>query len=121
MWARIGSGRRLAEPALSLLTGYDWPGNMRQLVSCLRTLAALSEPGGEVGIDALPAYLRQPPAGGRVEPVRMPAAALDALELAAMRAAVEACDGNVAKAARRLGVSRSTLYRRLGGDVRRPA
>ena len=121
LWARIGSGRRLAEPALSLLCGYDWPGNMRQLVSCLRTLAALSEPGGEVGIGALPAYLRQPPAAGHVEPAPMPAAELDALELAAMRAAVEACDGNVAKAARRLGISRSTLYRRLGGDVRRPA
>ena len=121
LWARIGGGRRLAEPALSLLCGYDWPGNMRQLVSCLRTLAALSEPGGEVGIGALPAYLRQPPAAGHVEPAPMPAAELDALELAAMRAAVEACDGNVAKAARRLGISRSTLYRRLGGDVRRPA
>ena len=121
LWARIGSGRRLAEPALALLSGYDWPGNMRQLVSCLRTLAALSEPGGEVGIGALPAYLRQPPAAGHVEPAPMPAAELDALELAAMRAAVEACDGNVAKAARRLGISRSTLYRRLGGDVRRPA
>ena len=48
-------------------------------------------------------------AAGHVEPVPMPAAELDALELAAMRAAVEACDGNVAKAARRLGISERTL------------
>ncbi|MQM39393.1 hypothetical protein KBTX_03419 [wastewater metagenome] len=31
-----------------------------------------------------------------------------------MRAAVQAHDGNVAAAARSLGISRSTLYRRLG-------
>jgi transcriptional regulator of acetoin/glycerol metabolism len=34
-------------------------------------------------------------------------------ELSAMRAALDACEGNVSKAARSLGVHRSTLYRRL--------
>ena len=48
-------------------------------------------------------------------PATSPSAAgtLDALTVEAMRQAVEACGGNVSQAARRLGVNRSTLYRRL--------
>ena len=38
---------------------------------------------------------------------------LKAVEEAAIRAAVEACGGNLSRAARRLGIARSTLYMRL--------
>lgn len=46
------------------------------------------------------------------------AGALDAIAESAMRAALADAGGNVAQAARRLGISRSTLYRRLGRPVR---
>ena len=118
LWARIGAGRRLSPAALDVLSGYDWPGNTRQLVACLRTLAALSDPGCDVGTEALPAYLRQPSQEAKPTAPRLPEAELGELELAAMRTALEASNGNVARAARRLGISRSTLYRRLGSDPR---
>ncbi len=120
LWARMErQQRRLTEDALAALAAYPWPGNLRQLVSCLRTLVALSEPAGTIGLDLLPAYLRTP----AMEPVpaqtpSMAALALDEMETRAMRDALQACDGNVAHAARRLGISRSTLYRRLGSDPR---
>ena len=41
-------------------------------------------------------------------------APLEAVELAYMRKVVEACGGNRSEAARRLGIDRRTLYRRLG-------
>ena len=118
LWSRIGGGRRLSMAALDVLSGYDWPGNTRQLVACLRTLAALSDPGCDVGTEALPAYLRQRPSEAKPVASRLPDAELGELELSAMRAALEASNGNVARAARRLGISRSTLYRRLGSDPR---
>ncbi len=120
LWARIGQGRRLSDAAHDALVRYDWPGNLRQLVASLRTLVALSEPGSEIGVDALPAYLRaRLPSAMPSRPETVAAAGdLDAITLSSMRAAVEACGGNIAQAARQLGISRSTLYRRLGADPR---
>ena len=120
LWARMGDGRRLSVDALMALSSYDWPGNLRQLVACLRTVVALSEPDTVIGTSALPAYLRGIPARA-VAAAATPIAAdehLDAQTLAAMRAAVDACHGNIALAARKLGISRSTLYRRLDSDAR---
>ena len=57
-----------------------------------------------------------PPGLQEPAPLRAAAASLKDLELEAMRRAVQACDGNVSQAARRLGISRNTIYRRLGRD-----
>lgn len=117
LWQRVGEDRRLGDDALAALAGYDWPGNLRQLVACLRTVAALSEPGAVVAVADLPVYLRTVP----VMPMTTPAAAaaradvpLDTTTRDAMQRAVDASGGNIAHAARMLGISRSTLYRRLG-------
>ena len=110
LWQRLGQGRRLDAPAAAALAAYAWPGNVRQLSACLRTLVALSEPGEVISMESLPDYVRSAPVAVTVAP----ASGLQAMTLAAMREAVAAADGNVSEAARVLGISRSTLYRRLG-------
>lgn len=115
LWARSAAGRELEPEALERLAQYAWPGNFRQLVACLRTLVALSDPGTRVGSTALPAYVQ--PALPLLVPAAQPGSAsarLEDLQTSAMREALQACAGNVSLAARRLGISRSTLYRRLG-------
>jgi len=117
LWARLGQGRVLEPAAQAALAAHAWPGNVRQLCACLRTLVALSDPGEVIGLDALPAQVRMP--APAVAPARGVDAGLQAMTLAAMRDALAASEGNVAQAARALGISRSTLYRRLGEAAHR--
>lgn len=117
LWRSLGGEEAcmsLDATVLEVLVAHSWPGNMRQLLGVLRTLLALGTPGRAVGIDALPAGLH-----GTATSAKLPDGAatgrLDDLELEAMRSALQACGGNVSAAARRLGIHRGTLYRRLGG------
>jgi transcriptional regulator of acetoin/glycerol metabolism len=92
---------------------------LRQLIGVLRALIALGTPGCQVGVDDLPQEIResrQPQAPRLPTHLDRDVASLDTVERDAMQAALHACAGNVSEAARRLGVSRSTLYRRLGSE-----
>ncbi|HRP25515.1 MAG TPA: sigma-54-dependent Fis family transcriptional regulator [Thauera sp.] len=112
---------------------YPWPGNIRQLHSVIRVAAALLDddedeidsahlPEELFGVDSASERL-EPCASstpGTVAPAAPapadPAAtrSLDELELEAIAAVMHEVKGNVSAAARRLGVSRNTLYRKLG-------
>ena len=120
-------GLRLSEQAREAMLGCQWPGNWRELVGVCRTLRALGEPGQRLELADLPASVRdclrrqraasRPDAPMGVEPGPAVAdesavqADLRSLTAAAMQAALDACEGNVSRAARMLGVHRSTLYR----------
>ncbi|VVE17830.1 Fis family transcriptional regulator [Pandoraea horticolens] len=100
----------VTDAAQDQLCAYAWPGNVRQMRSVIRTLVALSE-SGVVTLDDLPDELLD------VERVAAEAsqteAPLEAAERQALRATLDACQGQVSAAARKLGVSRNTLYRKL--------
>ncbi|HYF91116.1 MAG TPA: sigma-54-dependent Fis family transcriptional regulator [Symbiobacteriaceae bacterium] len=92
-------------PALSLascerLTAYEWPGNVRELLNLVEQAAALDEDPA----DLLP--LAPLSATGS-------AGLGDAGEEERIRRALHSAGGNAAAAARMLGMSRSTLYRKL--------
>jgi transcriptional regulator of acetoin/glycerol metabolism len=100
------------EPARQALLGFAWPGNVRQLRNVLRTLAALCD-GGRIGLEDLPAMIRQVrplPVVAVEEPSEHP---LDDAERLALLNALEQTRWHMTNTAEQLGVSRNTLYRKL--------
>ncbi len=117
--ADIAPGRDIGlDPAVAAaFAAHAWPGNLRQLANALRTACALLD-ADETRIgwrhlpDDLAAELQQPAPRAPVEAA--PAGEnLQALSEAAMARAIVASRGNMSEAARRLGISRNTLYRRM--------
>nr|WP_225937760.1 sigma 54-interacting transcriptional regulator [Myxococcus sp. RHSTA-1-4] len=110
----------LSPAALARLAAHRWPGNVRELKTVLR-LALVRAAGAPVlDVDALPPELGSGPAPAdpRVAPLPPPPPvqeeaprALRELEVHAIQDALARSGGNVAQAARRLGIARSTLYR----------
>lgn len=112
---------QLAPELLARLSTHAWPGNLRQYASVLRTACAMLLDGEDTLdwahmpddlVDAL-----QMGDAVRTVPV-VPAVAqapqsLQALGHAAIQQALEAARGNMSLAARQLGISRQTLYRKL--------
>lgn len=108
LWGQLGGTSRritLSDRLLDTLSRLPWPGNVRQLLSVLKVLLALYDDGDVIDEETLPEGIVCP--GLRVTP---PIAAEKPTD---ERAALRAAKGNMALAARQLGISRSTLYRRL--------
>jgi len=103
--------RRFGPDVLRLLAAYHWPGNVRELRNVVESLLLMSD-APEVRLDELAAGLSSEPIGAAPAASETPAS-LEATERAAIVAAVRLCHGNLTAAARSLGVSRSTLYRKV--------
>ena len=104
-------------PAMAALEGYGWPGNVRELQNVLE-FAALRSGGGVIDLRHLPEELLAPPRAasspaGRDGDSPAPARRPSDLETSEILATLEACGGNRAETARRLGISRVTLWKRL--------
>ena len=96
----------LTQEATQVLLKYAWPGNVRELRNALERAAILSE-GGLI----TPRHLSL-----HADPITSssaPAADLRAAERRAIEKALRETDGNKAKTARRLGLTRTQLYVRL--------
>ena len=103
--------KRLGADAARLLLAHDWPGNVRELRNAMERAALLCQ-GPVIGPEHMGL---QPPAphGPAIDWNGPLAPAIAQLEREMVTRALAASLGNRAEAARRLGLSRQQLYRKL--------
>ena len=115
---------RVSPNAMRSLMSYRWPGNVRELENSMERAFALVE--GEVieesdletllpslRSDAGESAPREPSSSPRGAADEQPLASLANQEMEAIRSALERTGGNKQEAARLLGNSRMTLYRKI--------
>ena len=114
----------ITDDALQLLASYDWPANVRQLGNALFRAAVLCD-GDALTASDFPQIAAM---GGRREATTAAATAggvtlyradgnlrpLEDIEADVIRLAIGHYRGRMTEVARRLGIGRSTLYRKLG-------
>jgi len=99
----------LADGVLDAFMSHDWPGNVRQLKNTIERAVVLAQ-GGRITLNDLPEdflmHCKRPDADRAVKPLKV-------LERQAINEALLVCGGNISKAAKQLGISRKTFYKRL--------
>jgi len=108
----------LAPDLLARLSRHPWPGNMRQYASVLRTASAMLGPDEEcIEWQHLPDDMVEEltvlPQKTALSASKEAPQNLEELSRSAIRQALENSRGNISQAARSLGISRQTLYRKI--------
>jgi two-component system, NtrC family, response regulator AtoC len=102
--------------AMEKLLGYRWPGNVRELRTAIEHAVVLSR-SELIGIRDLPPSIKAPaPEGAPREATHVISSGkltLKEAERQLLIHALEECSGNRTEAARKLGISRRTLHRKL--------
>jgi transcriptional regulator with PAS, ATPase and Fis domain len=119
----------IAADAREILERYAWPGNVRELENVIHR-AMLLAGGGRITLECLPEFVRrlEAPSVSRDTDETDPSLdestrlSLAEAERRAIERALEACGGNVTRAAKRLGIARATIYRKMArlGLIARP-
>ncbi len=118
---------QMSEEALDLMLVYDWPGNVRQLCNEVRRIVAYSELTTVINPEHLsPEILQANRTGEAIETIPKKnspllaapvgttlAEAVEELERQMIQDALRRCQGNIARAAKDLGLSRKGLYLKM--------
>ncbi|MEN6437389.1 MAG: sigma-54 dependent transcriptional regulator [Syntrophobacter sp.] len=94
------------QKALALLASYHWPGNIRELRNVIERAVVIAR-GRVIGTEEL-TFLNP-----RTEINASGAMTLEEIETNHIKAALDACNGNIIQASKRLGISRSTVMRKM--------
>ncbi|MGX6999477.1 sigma-54-dependent transcriptional regulator [Caballeronia sp. KNU42] len=113
--ARGAPARSLSPAAEACLLAYPWPGNVRELKNAMERVTALAR-GPLVIADDLVFLMAAPAATVGIADALLDLPlpeAIERLERASIERALRATSGNRAETARRLGISRQSLYTKL--------
>jgi len=112
--AREGQVPKLSPELAAACARFGWPGNLRQLAGMLRTACLmLDDNETELGLEHLSEEAQRELTAKPAIQAEPSGTSLRAQSDAMIAGAVSEAGGNIAAAARHLGISRNTLYRRL--------
>jgi transcriptional regulator of acetoin/glycerol metabolism len=113
-----GQDVHLAADLMARLAALVWPGNLRQLASVLRTASAMLDVGEtciewqHLPDDLVDDLTKSAEKAAVIGQGQVPKN-LDEMSRSAVNQALESSRGNISQAARSLGISRQTLYRKM--------
>ncbi|MFC1677260.1 sigma-54-dependent transcriptional regulator [Planctomycetota bacterium] len=104
----------ITRQAEKILMNYDWPGNIRQLRNCIRTMVVMCE-SNRLEVQDVPPEIHQPRhlLTGSKAIGDLAGVALDELEKQAIIDTLAKTNNNREKAAEILGIGERTLYRKI--------
>jgi len=109
--SRLGKRVEIIQPeVLEIFLNYDWPGNIRELQNVIERSAYLAA-DNSITLQSLPPEMRS--LGPKPVEQRDTRLALESMEEATILTYMTKFQGNLTQVASKLGISRSTLYRKL--------
>ncbi|NQT53501.1 sigma-54-dependent Fis family transcriptional regulator, partial [bacterium] len=101
----------VTDETMAVLMAYDWPGNVRELENAIERAMILTD-GHRIVVSALPLTLQSVPSGPQGRPLDL-RTVLRRSEFDHITAVLALTQQDKVKAARMLGISLSSLYRKL--------
>jgi two-component system response regulator HydG len=108
---KMGSRARFGEGVVEGLMSLDFPGNIRELENMIEQAVALAGPDGTIQRDDLPLAPESRPSAERTG--KTLADVVDGAEKTAIESALHDSDGSRERAAELLGISPTTLWRKM--------
>lgn len=100
----------MAPDALRALMNYHWPGNVRELENIIERAVVVST-SPEIGIQDLPAHLAALKDSTELPEESLPQW-IEKMEVEILRKTLLEFEGNITRAAKKLGIGRATVYRK---------